>query len=196
MLVLYAQSTHTVDVSVVSKVITEESIPLSSVTDNAEGRNFGPRPMIPGIVLLILAGIISYYFLFSPTHGHFITKKEPPPSTQTASLPEAGLPTGTDLRKNTVTSPVPTEKPQQNIPSDPNKITIPLKKVVVNKEAANVRVAPHINSSRIGAIMKGATLKVIAEQIDQDHLTWYKIVLYEGREGWIASTVVSTLVNK
>ena len=34
----------------------------------------------------------------------------------------------------------------------PNKITIPLKKVVVNKEAANVRRAPHMNSSRIGAI--------------------------------------------
>ena len=40
--------------------------------------------------------------------------------------------------------------------------------------------------------MKGETLKVIAEQTDQDNLTWYKIVLYEGREGWIASTVVST----
>ncbi len=152
--------------------------------------------MISGIVLLIFASVMIYYFLFSPTHGHFITKKEPPPSTQTASLREAGLPTGTDLRKNTVTSPVPTEKSQQNIPSDPNKTTIPLKKVVVNKEVANVRVAPHINASRIGAIMKGETLKVIAEQTDQDNLTWYKIVLYEGREGWIASTVVSTSVNK
>ncbi len=171
LLVLYAQSTQTVDVSVVSKVISEESIPLSSVKSTAVNKNIRLLPVIAGIALLVVAGIVSYYFLFSPMYGHF-----------------------------SVTSPIPREKPtaktQQNIPSDPVKITIPLKKVVVNKEAANVRMAPHMNASRIGAIMKGETLKVIAEQTDQDNLTWYKIVLYEGREGWIASTVVSTSVNK
>ena len=64
--------------------------------------------------------------------------------------------------------------------------------MAVNVEAANVRVAPDINSQRIGIILKGEVLKVLAEQNDANNLTWYKIILYEGREGWIASTVVST----
>lgn len=166
LLVLYARSTHTVDASVVSKVITEESIPLSSLKTTAEIKKIGYLPMISGIVLLTVAGIISYYFLFSPTYGHF-----------------------------SVMFAIPKEKPQGNTTSDQNKIVIPLKKVVVKKEVANVRMAPHINSARIGAIMKGETLKVIAEQTDQDNLTWYKITLYEGREGWISSTVVSTSGN-
>ncbi|MBA4390580.1 MAG: hypothetical protein C0399_06555 [Syntrophus sp. (in: bacteria)] len=167
LLVLYAQSTHTVDGSVVSKVITEESIPLSSVNSTAESRNIRLLPIISGIVLLVVAGIISYYFLFAPMYGHF-----------------------------SVMSHVPTEKSQQNIPSDPSKIAIPLKKVVVDKEAANVRMAPDINSTRIGTIMKGEIIKVIGEQTDQGNLRWYKITLYGGREGWIASTVVNTSDNE
>lgn len=163
LLVLYAQSTHTVDASVVSKVIAEESIPLTSVKNTAQGRNIGLFPVISGIVLLIVTGIVSYYFLFSPMYGHISVK-----------------------------SLIPTEKSQKNTPPETGKITIPLKSVIVNKEAANVRMAPNMNSSRIGAIMKGETLKVLAEQTDQDNLTWYKIILYEGREGWIASTVVNT----
>ena len=64
--------------------------------------------------------------------------------------------------------------------------------MVVNVEAANVRVEPDINSQRIGVISKGETLKVLATQNAADNRTWYKIILYEGREGWIASTVVQT----
>jgi uncharacterized protein YgiM (DUF1202 family) len=75
---------------------------------------------------------------------------------------------------------------------DTNKIAIPLKKVVVNVQAANVRAEPDINSHKIGAISKGETLKVLAEQNAADHRTWYKIILYEGREGWVSSAVVGT----
>jgi uncharacterized protein YgiM (DUF1202 family) len=73
-----------------------------------------------------------------------------------------------------------------------NKIAIPLEKVVVNVEAANVRAEPDINSHKIGAISKGETLKVLATQNSADNRTWYKIILYEGREGWISSAVVQT----
>jgi uncharacterized protein YgiM (DUF1202 family) len=63
--------------------------------------------------------------------------------------------------------------------------------VVVNVEAANVRAEPDIDSHKIGAISKGETLKVLATQNAADNRTWYKIILYEGREGWISSIVVS-----
>ena len=171
LLVLYAQSTHTVDSHVVSKILVEESIPLSSVKKTAENKNLRRiPPIILGIVLLIFIGIIGYYFLFPSVYGRFfIAKKQ----------------NATDSRST-----------ERNETPGTNKIAIPLEKVVVNVEAANVRAEPDINSQRIGVISKGETLKVLAEQNTADNRTWYKIILYEGREGWISSTVVSHKITE
>ena len=163
LLVLYSQSSHTVDNRVVSKILIEESIPLTSVKKTAENRGLRQIPqMILGIILLAIIGIVGYYFLFSSAHSRFfIAKKQ---NSQVAGEATPGT----------------------------NKIAIPLEKVVVNVEAANVRAEPDINSQRIGVISKGETLKVLASQNTADNRTWYRIILYEGREGWIASTVVQT----
>ena len=163
LLVLYAQSTHTVDSHVVSKILIEESIPLSSVKKTAENKSLRQvPPIILGIVVLLFIGIIGSYFLFPSVYGSFFIAKK--------------------------------QKPLQTIEHETtpgiNKIAIPLKKVVVNVDAANVRTEPDMNSQRIGVISKGEVLKVLAEQNTADNHTWYKIILYEGREGWIASTVV------
>jgi uncharacterized protein YgiM (DUF1202 family) len=108
-------------------------------------------------------GIIGYYFFSPSVYGRlFISKKQKSARLQSEkTLPGA------------------------------NKIVIPLEKVVVDVKAANVRAEPDINSHKIGAISKGETLKILATQNSADNRTWYKIILYEGREGWIASTVVS-----
>jgi len=164
LLVLYAQSTHTVDSQVVSKILIEENIPLSSVKKTAENKGLRQiSPMILGIILLVVMGIVSSYFLFPSFYGPFSIAKNR---------------TNTGMQGETTTG--------------VHKIAIPLKKVVVNVGAANVRTAPGMNSQRIGVISKGEPLNVLAEQRTEDDRTWYKIILYEGREGWIASTVVQT----
>jgi general secretion pathway protein A len=164
LLVLYAQSTHTVDSQVVSKILIEENIPLSSVKKTAVNKGLRQiSPMILGIMLLVVIGIVSAYFFFPSFYGPFSIAKN---RTSTGIQGETG--------------------------TDAHKIAIPLKKVVVNVGAANVRTAPGMNSQRIGVISKGETLNVLAEQTTEDNRAWYKIILYEGREGWIASTVVQT----
>jgi len=120
--------------------------------------------MILGIILLVIIGIIAY-FLFPSVYGRFSSAK----------------------KQNLQTTEVLSNEAQSD-----NKIAVPLEKVVVNVEAANVRIAPDINAQRIGVISKGEALKVLAAQNAANNRTWYKITLYEGREGWIASTVVST----
>jgi general secretion pathway protein A len=161
LLVLYAESTHTVDSRIVAKVLAEESIPLSS-TKRTDLRNYlRPLPIASAVALLAVICTVIYYVFFSSPHRLF-----------SASLLQ--------------------EKQQTASSQHPQRITIPLKQVVVNEEAANVRLAPDIHSSRIGTIMKGETLNVLAEQTDRENTAWYKVVLYEGREGWIASTVVRT----
>lgn len=162
LLVLYAESTHTVDTRVITKVLAEESIPLASVRRTNFGAHLRPLSIVSCIALIAIVCILIYY-LFFPTQHHLFS----------VSVSQG---------KQDVAAPS----------QDPEKIAIPLKRVVVNKEAANVRMAPDIHSSRIGTIMKGETLNVLAEQTDQEQLVWYKVALYEGREGWIASTVVNT----
>jgi general secretion pathway protein A len=191
LLVLYAQSTHTVDGHVVSKVLIEESIPLSSVKKTVESKSLRRLPqIILGMALLVIMGIIGYYFFFSAFYNHFIAKKQTP--AQTTAVQKNETQDKNDIRGKPGGGAILTDKPQENTTSDIKKIAIPLKRVAVNVEAANVRVAPDINSQRIGIILKGEVLKVLAEQNDANNLTWYKIILYEGREGWVASTVVQT----
>ena len=191
LLVLYAQSTHTVDGHVVSKVLIEESIPLSSVKKTVESKSLRRLPqIILGMALLVIMGIIGYYFYFSAFYNHFIAKKQTP--AQTTAVQKNETQDKNDIRGKPGGGAILTDKPQENTTSDIKKIAIPLKRVAVNVEAANVRVAPDINSQRIGIILKGEVLKVLAEQNDANNLTWYKIILYEGREGWVASTVVQT----
>jgi uncharacterized protein YgiM (DUF1202 family) len=119
--------------------------------------------MILGIILLVVIGIVSSYFLFPSFYGPFSIAKNR---------------TSTGIEGETT--------------AGAHKIAIPLKKVVVNVGAANVRTAPGMNSQRIGVISKGEPLNVLAEQTTEGDRTWYKIILYEGREGWIASTVVQS----
>jgi uncharacterized protein YgiM (DUF1202 family) len=171
LLVLYAQSTHTVDSHVASKVLIEESIPLSSVKKSVLNRGLWQvPPMILGIVLLVTIGIVSSYFLFPFVYGRFFSAK----------------------KENSQTKEVQNNEIQGETTPGTKNIAIPLEKVVVNVEAANVRTAPDINSQRIGIILKGEALKVLAAQNAANNRTWYKIVFLEGREGWIASTVVKT----
>jgi hypothetical protein len=179
-----------VDGHIVSKVLIEESIPLSSVKKTEESKSLRLPPISLWIALLVIVGIVGYYFLFPAVYNHFIAKKQTP--TQTAAVQKNETQDKNDARGKPGAAATPTDKPQENTTSGIKKIVPPLKKVAVNVEAANVRVAPDINSQRIGIILKGEVLKVLAEQNDANNLTWYKIILYEGREGWIASTVVST----
>jgi hypothetical protein len=146
--------------------------------------------IILGMALLVIMGIIGYYFFFSAFYNHFIAKKQTP--AQTTAVQKNETQDKNDIRGKPGGGAILTDKPQENTTSDIKKIAIPLKRVAVNVEAANVRVAPDINSQRIGIILKGEVLKVLAEQNDANNLTWYKIILYEGREGWVASTVVQT----
>ena len=167
LLVLYAQSTHTVDAHVVSKILVEENIPLSSVKKTAVNETLRRiPPIILWAVLLIFVGIICYYFFFPSVYGRFF---------------------GTRNRIDTQSN----ETRGEMVPGM-NRIAIPLRKVVVKVGTANVRATPDISSQKIGTISKGETLKVLAEQHTSDNRTWYKITLYEGRDGWISSAVVQT----
>ncbi len=190
LLVLYARSTHTVDAQAVSKVLAEESIPLSSVKKTPESISIRIFPWVGVTVLLVIAGVIGYYFLFSTIHSRFITRTRASDHIAAAQTPEASDALGSQAKPDVSASS--TRNGPQSASQSPKKIEIPLRKVIVKAEAANVRMGPDISSQRIGTIMKGETLQVFAEQIDRSNLKWYKIVLYEGRGGWIASTVVQT----
>ncbi len=67
-----------------------------------------------------------------------------------------------------------------------------LKKIVVRTDIANIRSRPDVDSSRIGIIPKNEVLTALDEKTGPDKQKWYKIKLYENREGWISEKVVKT----
>lgn len=192
LLVLYAASSYTVDGHVVSKVILEESIPLSTTKHSEDSRRLGlRRPILAGgIISVLILGVAVYCFMVPGARGFFSSGKPRTPqvsAAQTAAPPVA--PVAQAPAAAASTSPAPAH-PVPPVKAPP-KTDIVLKRVYVNTEAANVRSRPDINSPRIGVIIKNETLRVIAEKADADKLRWYKIKLYEGREGWIAESVVT-----
>ncbi|MDD3846902.1 MAG: AAA family ATPase [Syntrophorhabdaceae bacterium] len=192
LLVLYAASSYTVDGHVVSKVILEESIPLSTTKHSEDSRRLGLRRpiLVGGIISVLILGVAVYCFMVPGARGFFSSGKPHTPqvsAAQTAAPPVA--PVAQAPAAAASTSPAPAH-PVPPVKAPP-KTDIVLKRVYVNTEAANVRSRPDINSPRIGVIIKNETLRVIAEKADADKLRWYKIKLYEGREGWIAESVVT-----
>ena len=67
---------------------------------------------------------------------------------------------------------------------------------IVNKDAANVRSAPYLEAPRILTIVRGEMLTIVDEKTDQTGLKWYKVLLYNDREGWIADEVVTTTAKR
>lgn len=199
LLVLYAKSSFSVDGHVVSKVIIEESIPLSTTKHTDDSKRLALRRplLIGGIIAVIVIGVAGYYFMITGAFRLFAPTR---PQTQQASVARtspAATAAHTTPPAQAPSAPRPAVAAQSSTPARPAAPAKPaqrdiiLKRVYVNTEAANVRLEPDINSARIGVIIKDELLKVIAEKTGADRMKWYKIKLYEGREGWISETVVT-----
>lgn len=200
LLVLYAKSSFSVDGHVVSKVIIEESIPLSTTKHSEDSRRLALRRplLIGGTIAVVVIGAAGYYFMitgafkfFSPTRPQTrqASIAQPAPVTAAAHTTPPAQAAPEAQPTAAATPPNPAHQAASAKPSPQTDII--LKRVYVNKEAANVRSEPDVNSARIGVIVKDESLKVIAEKTGADKTKWYKIKLYEGREGWISETVVT-----
>jgi general secretion pathway protein A len=198
LLVLYTRSSFSVDGHVVSKVIIEESIPLSTTRHSEDSKRLGLRRpiMIGGIAAVVIIGALGYYFMITGAFKLFSSNRARPQQVSAAQTVPSGTATATQTTPEVqAPAPVAAASPppaHQVSPAKPSpKTDVVLKKVYVNKEAANVRLQPDINSARIGVILKDETLRILAEKTGADKTKWYKIKLYEGREGWISETVVT-----
>ena len=66
------------------------------------------------------------------------------------------------------------------------QLTIPLyTEVVVNVNTANIRTGPGLNHSIITQMTRGAKLPV-----NDFSNGWYRVGLFNGREGWISGDIV------
>jgi type II secretory pathway predicted ATPase ExeA len=67
---------------------------------------------------------------------------------------------------------------------------------VVSVDGANVRNAPSLEAQRILTIVRGELLTIADEKTDQTGMKWYKVLLYNNRDGWIADQVVTITTIK
>jgi type II secretory pathway predicted ATPase ExeA len=67
---------------------------------------------------------------------------------------------------------------------------------IVNVDGANVRSGPYLDSQRILTIVKGEVLTIADEKTDLAGMKWYKVLLYNNRDGWISDKVVTITMIK
>ncbi len=65
-----------------------------------------------------------------------------------------------------------------------------MRAAIVNTDGATIRSAPYSDSQRILTIYKGEMLPIEDEATDHSGMKWYKVLLYNDREGWISDRVV------
>ncbi len=191
LLVLYANSNRTVDAHVVSKVIIEESIPLGTAKYTEESKIMLRRPVLIGVVAcaVIILGLAGYYFASTGFFSSLTQKRAPTvavsvPNAETSLIEKAPV-----LIPPSASTSKPAVLPE---PVAPESNKEPQKKVFVNTDIANVRARPDIESNRVGIIPRDDVLTVLGEKTGADNQKWYRIKLYEGREGWVSETIVRT----
>lgn len=64
------------------------------------------------------------------------------------------------------------------------------KELIIVKPVVNIRAAPDISATKIGIIFAGEKIKIKDQKKDHNGDTWFKILLYGEREGWISEKVV------
>jgi len=183
-----------VDGHIVSKVLLEESISLGSVKKQQDIPGLRSPYIVPAVVILIIVILVAigYYFAATGAFDRFFVKK-PLLVQKDMAAAQTGLPVKAEARVKAEVSvkaevPVKTEAPADSVAQ---KTEPSFRKVVVIKDAVNVRTAPGLEALRIGMIFRGATLKVVGEQSDRHNTKWYKVILYEDREGWVSESVVT-----
>ncbi len=149
------------------------------------------------VIFALFFGGLGYHLL-APTPSKpetiVIFRKTPAvPHQEVAPQPQENLP-ASEGPADKPASPQGTETAKKET-AEPKKESKPERYAVVNKDAVNVRNAPHLQSQRIGIIFRGESLSVIEERTDGTGTKWYKILLYGNREGWISDTVVVVLTK-
>ena len=154
-----------------------------------------PAYVVLAIIFFILVGAMGYHFIFAG-------KKDSQPvmaNKEIVKLQQEKKVQEQEPLKQEVKTPVAEPRAQketvgekvETLPKAEAAPPLPSKMAVVIKNAANIRTAPDINAPRIALLFKGESIKIMDERMDRKQLKWYKIVLYQDREGWIADSVIA-----
>jgi hypothetical protein len=156
LLVLYANSSYTVDRRVVSKIIIEESIPLGTEKHTADWKRIPLRlPILIGAIAsaVIILGLAGYYLVSTGVFG----PTRPKPAAVALAAAHGPAPAA----KNAGT---------QSAAEEQTTITA-VQKVSVIKNVANVRERPDIDSDRVGIVPRNEVLTVLGEKTGTDKKT-------------------------
>lgn len=173
---------------------------IGSVAVNLKSHRY-TRPVImaAAVIALILLGALGQKIL-SPSKAVVDTVPAASKTSESKTVSPAVVP------------PTPENKPQQvnpidtaETPSSGMGINVPkegapaqkaesqpkyVRAAIVNINGATIRSAPYSDSQRIVTIYKGEMLPIEDEATDHSGMKWYKVLLYNDREGWISDKVV------
>jgi type II secretory pathway predicted ATPase ExeA len=169
---------------------------------NTKSLNAYARPAIAVLIIMffVFLGAMGHR-LFSPARSPdsatLAVKAPEKPKVEAAPTPEQNGRQETITEKTDIVTPVGKEageiRSEKDVADTYREEGKPktTRAAVVNVDGANVRSAPNIEAQRILTIVKGEILTVTDEKTDSSGMKWYKVLLYNNRDGWIADRVVT-----
>jgi len=148
------------------------------------------------VVAAIALFVIGIWVALSNDNNHGSTAVSPtsPASgttrnTEPTSLPSTWTPMPTPTSSGTEVTLEPTWTPTRSPSPTETPSPMPNPVAVVQGDRVNVRAGPGTGYPRIGQVVKGTKLQIIAQNGDGD---WLLLCCVDGLEGWIAAELVST----
>jgi type II secretory pathway predicted ATPase ExeA len=166
-----------------------------------------PAIVVVTIMFFIFLGAMGHRLFSSgkPTGSAAVVVKEPektkvevtiaPTPEQTGQQETAGEKMDAILPVNKETAGAKTEKDVISAYREEMRLKT-TRAAIVSVDGANVRSAPSLEAQRILTIVRGELLTIADEKTDQAGMKWYKVLLYNNRDGWIADQVVTITTIK
>jgi general secretion pathway protein A len=211
LLTLYTESKDTADRDVIKRVLEEENISVAAAETTPTLTEMGfhktsfiqSRLVLAGVcvLFLVVGGFTGFYFAGTSREvpnpvtvkSEPVEQREQPKVIVAANPVKVTGPVQPTVQKGKgadfETAGKPGAAPAPSTTTG-NKDQKPSREVTVDKDAANVRQGPSLAEPRVAVIFRGEKLQVTGEQVDRTGLRWHKVLLYAGRAGWIADSVV------
>jgi hypothetical protein len=156
------------------------------------------RPVVTAavVIALILLGALGQR-LFSPSKALIDAVPAASKTAESKTVSPAVVPPENKPQQvnpadtaETASSSTGINAPKESAPAQKEESPKYIRAAIVNINGAIIRSAPYSDSQRIVTIYKGEMLPIEDEATDHSGMKWYKVLLYNDREGWISDRVV------
>ncbi len=142
-----------------------------------------------GLVVTVAAVFFAYQWVTAYLETAPLDVELPDPVVTTLTAPATAAPTGTQSLETPTSIPTLTPEPTADLGDLPTVVTVGFYARVTNTDGAglSVRGGPSTDNQKLVTAAEDSIVLVLEGPTEGSSYTWWKVVLDDGTEGWMAA---------